>query len=53
MNNPDHSDLQLAEKKLYEYLPQPTLPKSLNKQTTKEVLLDVNSRAKNIYRSKI
>ena len=46
----EQQELQRLEKKIHEHLPQPTLPKSLSKRKAKEILLDVNNRAKTIFK---
>ena len=49
----ENYELQQVERKLYEYLPQPILPRYLNKERAKEILIDVNLRAKNLFKSKL
>ena len=45
----EQKELHEIERKIYQYIPIPILPKSLTKEHTKEVMIDANTRAKNIY----
>lgn len=42
-------NIEEAEKRMYEYLPAPTIPKSLTIEKTKNILLDVNEVANSLY----
>jgi len=42
--------MENVEKRVYEFLPQPTLPKSLTRERAKDIMIDVNHRASEIYK---
>ena len=45
----DGYSIDTVDKRVYEILPQPIIPKSLNKQKAKELFIEVNSRANKLY----
>lgn len=45
----DGYSIDTVDKRVYEILPQPVIPKSLNKQKAKELFIEVNTRAHKLY----
>ena len=45
----DGYSIDTIDKRVYEFLPQPNLPKSLSRDKTKQILLDVNHRAHRLF----
>ena len=46
-------NIEEVEKRMYEYLPAPSIPKSLTKHKVKEILLNVNHSANSIYKKNL
>ena len=46
-------NIEEVEKRMYEYLPAPDIPKSLTKQKTKNILINVNQQANAVYKKNI
>jgi hypothetical protein len=42
--------IESIDKRVYEFLPQPNVPKSLTKEKTKQVMIDVNYRAAQVFK---
>lgn len=45
----DGYSIDTVDKRVYEILPQPNIPKSLTKSKAKEILLEVNQRAYKLF----
>lgn len=43
-------EFQNIENKIYDFQTAPQIPKSLNRYKAKEIMMDANNRAKNLYR---